>query len=125
MVVQTLGDSALKKEQNPYFRSKFCRCCQCVPVSHQTINIFYCRTHIRASPKVKPPILFCRLTMSEADGAGMAVEFGPSHQYYLMLMIGFNMLKCLKVCVGWVPQALKQCGAHCPSWLDCPATTTM
>jgi len=44
----------------------------------------YCETagrdYTEAAPKVMPPILLCCLTMSEADGGGMAEKVEPSHQ---------------------------------------------
>ena len=37
--------------------------------------------HMRAAPKVMPPVLLCWPTMSESDGGGTAVEAEPSCQF--------------------------------------------
>ena len=36
---------------------------------------------MRAAPEVKPPILLCWPTMSDAVVSALAVEAEPSHQY--------------------------------------------
>ena len=51
-----------------------------------TLTTVSCKSHMRAAPKVMPPMLRCWPTTSEVDVGGMAVEVEPSRQSCYVLL---------------------------------------